>query len=131
LGDLGRRIRPIDRDTYGASLIDVDQMNAYRFFALQAGAIGDAELPVVPLARDHLAIETTLGEPVPLVWAGVVDGVNPGCCADKADATTVSLHHRHRADLQICKLSNNLATPCGLEVCIGGRRVSCAHASTR
>ena len=69
-----------------------------------ARPVVDAELPVVPRAREQVAVERALGQPVALVWAGVVEGVDAVGRAHEAEAPAVDAGEPHRSDGQILQL---------------------------
>ncbi len=105
-----RRVWPIDGDPDRAIGGDGDVVYVDRLLALHADAVGHPELPVVPRASDHVAVEFALGESVSLVRAGMVDGVEPVCGAHDAHAVAVDLDHLHGADGDVVEV----------EVCVHG-----------
>ena len=93
--------RFVDRDGDRPVVADGDRVGAHVLLAEHARAVVDAELPVVPRARQQVTVERALRQAVPLVRAGVVQGVDAAGGAHQADAPTVHTGHAHRADRQI------------------------------
>ena len=77
------------------TVLDLHCVTRDVFFAHHTLASVDPEFPVVPLARDELSVQRARHQAVPLVGAGVVNGVNPGRGANHGNAALADLHHFH------------------------------------
>ena len=94
-------IRLAQGDQHVAVIVDGHGMCRDVFLADDADSIVDTELPVVPGARDEVAVERTLGHPIALMRAGVGKRRHSIRCPDQAEAMVVDADHLHRADRQV------------------------------
>lgn len=101
LRPLGGRIGLDERHRDRPVVADVDVVAAHVLLAEHARAVADAELPVVPGARQQVALQLALGEAVPLVRAGVIDGEDALARADEAQPSAVDADHLHRRDGEV------------------------------
>ena len=83
------RIGLDDGDRERAVGADRDRVGADVLLPEHTGAVVDTELPVVPGARQQVAVERALSQPVALVRAGVVEGEHAVGRADQAEPPAV------------------------------------------
>ena len=111
-----RRIGPVDRHPNRSVVGHVDVVHPHGFLTLHAHTVGHPELPVVPRARDEVAVELALREAVALVRTRVIDGVQAISRANQTHPMAVDLDHLHRADRQVV----DRQAGSGEEVCVHG-----------
>ena len=98
----------IDLNTYASLLVDLDVMNADRFLAKNTCSVSDAELPVVPLTGDEFTVQLALGQPVTLMGACMVDGVDTTTGAGETDSVPVDFDHFHSAFRQVIETGDRI-----------------------
>ena len=105
--DSGRRLD--ERDAERAVVGDVDGVGAHVLLTEHAAAVADAELPVVPRAGEQFAVELAGGQPVALVRAGVVEGVDAARRVHQAQPAPVDLDQLERADRNVGEVADDRA----------------------
>ena len=102
---LGRRWgSDLDLDVTG---VDPHPVAGHVLFAEQTATGGHVELPVVPLAGHRVAGQRPGDEPIALVGAGVVEGVDTGRRSDQRQAVTADGDRLHGVDRQLVEPSND------------------------
>ena len=83
------------------AVLDTHRVCADVLLAEHALTVVDAELPVVPLTREQLAVQITLRQAVPLMRTRIVERMDTAGTAHEQDPMAIGVHELHRSRPQV------------------------------